>query len=55
MKRVVIVEDQTAVRQMLAHVLDAEAGYEVIGESGDDAANVGFEARAKIDRLAEEL
>jgi DNA-binding NarL/FixJ family response regulator len=35
MKRVVIVEDQTAVRQMLAHVLDAEAGYEVIGESGD--------------------
>ena len=35
MKRVVIVEDQTAVRQMLAHVLGAEAGYEVIGESGD--------------------
>ncbi len=35
MKRVVIVEDQTAVRQMLAHVLSLEAGYEVVGESGD--------------------
>lgn len=35
MKRVVIVEDQTAVRQMLAHVLEAEAEYEVVGESGD--------------------
>lgn len=35
MKRVVIVEDQTAVRQMLAHVLDREAGYEVVGEAGD--------------------
>ena len=35
MKRVVIVEDQTAVRQMLAHVLGVDAGYEVVGESGD--------------------
>lgn len=35
MKRVVIVEDQTAVRQMLAHVLDRETGYEVVGEAGD--------------------
>lgn len=35
MKRVVIVEDQTAVRQMLAHVLNADGAYEVIGESGD--------------------
>jgi DNA-binding NarL/FixJ family response regulator len=39
MKRVVIVEDQTAVRQMLAHVLDLETGYEVVGEAGD-----GYEA-----------
>lgn len=35
MKRVVIVEDQTAVRQMLAHVLDLETEYEVVGEAGD--------------------
>jgi YesN/AraC family two-component response regulator len=35
MKRVFIVEDQTAVRQMLPHVLDVEVGHEVIGESGE--------------------
>lgn len=50
MKRVVIVEDQTAVRQMLAHVLTEAGGYEVVGESGD-----GHEACDLIRRVKPEL
>jgi len=50
MKRVVIVEDQTAVRQMLAHVLTQAGGYEVVGESGD-----GHEACDLIRRIKPDL
>ena len=50
MKRVVIVEDQTAVRQMLAHVLRQEADYEIAGESGD-----GHDACALIRNIKPDL
>ncbi|MEZ5277394.1 MAG: response regulator transcription factor [Opitutaceae bacterium] len=50
MKRVVIVEDQTAVRQMLAHVLSLEGNYEIVGESGD-----GHEATALIRKVRPDL
>lgn len=50
MKRVVIVEDQTAVRQLLAHVLTEAGGYEVVGESGD-----GHEACDLIRRVNPDL
>lgn len=35
MKRVVIVEDQTAVREMIAQIVHSETGFEVVGECGD--------------------
>ena len=35
MKRLVIVEDQTAIREMLAEILRLEQVYELVGESGD--------------------
>jgi DNA-binding NarL/FixJ family response regulator len=35
MKRVVIVEDQTAVREMIAQVVRSEPGFEVIAETGE--------------------
>jgi two-component system response regulator NreC len=44
--RVLIVDDHAVVRSGLRHVLDAEAGIEVVGEAGD-ARYAVFEARAK--------
>lgn len=38
MKRVVIIEDQTAVREMIAHVVRADPAFEVIAETGDGQA-----------------
>lgn len=38
MKRVVIVEDQTAVREMVAQIVESEPGFEVIAETGDGQA-----------------
>lgn len=38
MKRVVIVEDQTAVREMIAEIVHAEPDFEVIAETGDGQA-----------------
>lgn len=35
MKRVVIVEDQTAVREMLAEILRYDSNYDIVGEAGD--------------------
>ena len=35
MKRVAIIEDQTAVRDMIAHIVRAEPGFEVVVESGN--------------------
>ncbi len=35
MKRVVIVEDQTAIREMIAEIISSEPGFEVVAETGD--------------------
>ncbi len=35
MKKVVIIEDQTAVREMIAQIVHAEPGYQVVAECGD--------------------
>jgi two-component system, NarL family, response regulator NreC len=44
--RVLIVDDHAVVRSGLRHVLDSEAGIEVVGEAAD-ARHATFEARAK--------
>lgn len=41
MKRVVIVEDQTAIREMLVEILKNDPGYEIVGEAGD--GQVGYD------------
>lgn len=38
MKRVIIIEDQTAVREMIAHVVASDPSFEVIAETGDGQA-----------------
>lgn len=38
MKRLVIVEDQTAIREMLAEVLRLDNHFQIVGESGDGQA-----------------
>ena len=35
MKRLVIVEDQTAIREMLVEILRLDANYQLVGERGD--------------------
>lgn len=35
MKRVVIVEDQTAIREMVAEILRSDSTYKIVGECGD--------------------
>lgn len=40
MKRLVIVEDQTAIREMLVEILRLEAGYELVGQTGDGQSAV---------------
>src|SRR5476651_35599 len=35
MKRLVLVEDQTAIREMLAEILRLDPNYKLVGESGD--------------------
>jgi DNA-binding NarL/FixJ family response regulator len=35
MKRLVIIEDQTAIREMLAEILRLDPAYQLVGESGD--------------------
>jgi DNA-binding NarL/FixJ family response regulator len=37
-KRVIIIEDQTAIREMLALILKRNAAYEIVGECGDGQA-----------------
>jgi two-component system response regulator NreC len=44
--RVLIVDDHAVVRSGLRHVLESEAGFEVVGEAAD-ARGAIFEARAK--------
>ena len=38
MKRLVIVEDQTAIREMLVEILRTDPNYQLVGESGDGQA-----------------
>lgn len=38
MKRLVIIEDQTAIREMLAEILRLDPNYKLIGEAGDGQA-----------------
>lgn len=40
MKRLVIVEDQTAIREMLVEILRLESGYELVGQTGDGQSAV---------------
>src|ERR1044071_1238585 len=35
MKRLVIIEDQTAIREMLVEILRLDANYQLVGEAGD--------------------
>jgi DNA-binding NarL/FixJ family response regulator len=35
MKRLVIIEDQTAIREMLAEILGMDSSFKIVGESGD--------------------
>ena len=49
MKRLVIVEDQTSVRELLAEVFRHGATYEVVGEAGDGAEAVELCLRAEPD------
>ena len=49
MKRLVIVEDQTAIREMLVEILRLEPGYELVGQTGDGQSAVDLcQARAPI-------
>jgi DNA-binding NarL/FixJ family response regulator len=40
MKRLVIIEDQTAIREMLAEILRLDANYQLVGEAGEGQAAV---------------
>jgi DNA-binding NarL/FixJ family response regulator len=40
MKRLVIIEDQTAIREMLVEILRLDASYTLVGEAGDGQAAV---------------
>jgi DNA-binding NarL/FixJ family response regulator len=50
MKRVVIVEDQTAIREMLAEILRHDANFEIVGQAGDGQSgyNLILETRPDI-------
>jgi DNA-binding NarL/FixJ family response regulator len=50
MKRLVIVEDQTAIREMLAEILRLDPNYELVGESGDgqDAQDLCMRVRPDL-------
>lgn len=49
MKSVVIVEDQTAVREMIAHVVDIDPTYNVIAQTGDGQQGYEICLREKPD------
>ena len=40
MKRLVLIEDQTAIRELIAEVLKLDAGYQLVGEAGDGQSAV---------------
>ena len=50
MKRVVIIEDQTAIREMLAELLRNDPNFKIVGECGDgqQAYNLCLEAKPDL-------
>jgi DNA-binding NarL/FixJ family response regulator len=40
MKRLVLIEDQTAIRELIAEILKLDSGYELVGEAGDGQSAV---------------
>ena len=50
MKRLVIIEDQTAIREMLVEILRLDANYQLVGEAGDgqSAVNLCLETNPDI-------
>jgi DNA-binding NarL/FixJ family response regulator len=51
MKRLVIVEDQTAIREMLVEILRLDANYQLVGECGDGQSAVALCLEVKPDLL----
>ena len=51
MKRLIIVEDQTAIREMLVEILRLDSNYQLVGESGDGQSAVALCLEAKPDLL----
>jgi DNA-binding NarL/FixJ family response regulator len=51
MKRLVLVEDQTAIREMLAEILRLDANYKLVGESGDGQSAQALCLEVKPDLL----
>ena len=49
MKRVIIVEDQTAIREMLAEILRHDPGFTIVGQAGDGQAGYDLIIEAKPD------
>ena len=50
MKRLVIIEDQTAIREMIVEILRLDKNYELVGESGDgqEALNICLELKPDL-------
>src|SRR3954464_10561619 len=50
MKRLVIIEDQTAIREMLVEILRLDPNYKLVGESGDgqNAQNLCLEVKPDL-------
>jgi DNA-binding NarL/FixJ family response regulator len=51
MKRVVIVEDQTAIREMLAEILRHDPGFTIVGQAGDGQSGYDLICETKPDVL----
>ncbi|HEX9786313.1 MAG TPA: response regulator transcription factor [Opitutaceae bacterium] len=51
MKRVIIIEDQTAIREMLVEILRHESRYEVVGQAGDGQVGLDLVVAARPDIL----
>ncbi len=51
MKRLIIIEDQTAIREMLVEILRLDPNYQLVGESGDGQSAVALCLEVKPDLL----
>ncbi len=51
MKRLVIIEDQTAIREMLVEILRADPNYQLVGESGDGQSALALCLETKPDLI----